>query len=88
MPVITATYSGRFMRPSSFKQETPMASASSRRFARQLSLRLRGRWLPGTGFPAAGGGASSTGQRVLPPSARVALAAAGSASQDERGTTS
>ena len=42
MPVTTATYSGRFMRPSSFRMDTPMSSSSVRWEARQASLRLRG----------------------------------------------
>ena len=35
-------YSGRFMRPSIFRQATPASSSSRSRSARQLSLRLRG----------------------------------------------
>ena len=42
MRVMTATYSGRFMRPSSFTQATPMSAISPSRSARQLSFRLRG----------------------------------------------
>ena len=39
MPVTTATYSGRFIRPSSFRQATPMSWAFRSSPARQLSFR-------------------------------------------------
>ncbi len=37
-----ATYSGRFMRPSSFRQATPMSSSSFRYPTRDMSFRERG----------------------------------------------
>ena len=44
MAVTTATYSGRFMRPSSFRQATPMDSSSCKYADRLASFRLRGNW--------------------------------------------
>ena len=43
MSVTTATYSGRFIRPSNFRHATPSAARSARWEARQLSFKLRGR---------------------------------------------
>ena len=42
MRVTTATYSGRFIRPSSFRMDTPMSLSSLRWEARLISFRLRG----------------------------------------------
>ena len=42
MEVTTATYSGRFIRPSSFRQATPIFFSSRRCPARDMSLRERG----------------------------------------------
>ena len=41
-PVTMATYSGRFIRPSIFKQATPICSSSPRWLARDISFRDRG----------------------------------------------
>ena len=39
MEVTTATYSGRFIRPSIFRQATPSSSSSRRCLARDISFR-------------------------------------------------
>ena len=42
MRAMTATYSGRFMRPSSLRQETPISAMSCNSPARELSFKLKG----------------------------------------------
>lgn len=49
MPVTTATYSGRFIRPSILTQATPIFLSSRRWPARDMSFRDRG--LPSALFP-------------------------------------